>query len=84
MARRGQGPRVSQERWLVSYADFITLLFAFFVVLFATAEADKHKQVEFSQSVNEAFRALGISQIRRGNIPAQARLQTRLKSQPSP
>jgi len=60
MARRGQGPRVSQERWLVSYADFITLLFAFFVVLFATAEADKHKQVEFSQSVNEAFRALGI------------------------
>jgi chemotaxis protein MotB len=58
--RRGQRPRVSNERWLVSYADFITLLFAFFVVLFATAEADKNKQAEFSQSIDDAFRALGI------------------------
>lgn len=60
MTRRVQRPRVSHERWLVSYADFITLLFAFFVVLFATAEADKHKQAEFSQSIDDAFRALGI------------------------
>jgi chemotaxis protein MotB len=51
---------VSQDRWLVSYADFITLLFAFFVVLFATAKADQRKQAEFSQSINDAFRALGI------------------------
>ena len=27
----------NHERWLVSYADFITLLFAFFVVLYATS-----------------------------------------------
>ena len=60
MIRRGQRPKVSHERWLVSYADFITLLFAFFVVLYATAEADQKKQAEFSQSINEAFRALGI------------------------
>ncbi len=60
MTRRGQRSRVSHDRWLVSYADFITLLFAFFVVLFATAEADKNKQAEFSQSIDEAFRALGI------------------------
>jgi chemotaxis protein MotB len=60
VSRRAQRPRVSHERWLVSYADFITLLFAFFVVLFATAEADKHKQAEFSQSIDNAFRALGI------------------------
>lgn len=60
MTRRGQRPHVSHERWLVSYADFITLLFAFFVVLYATAEADQKKQVEFSQSISEAFRALGI------------------------
>jgi chemotaxis protein MotB len=53
-------PRVSHERWLVSYADFITLLFAFFVVLFATAKADQQKQAEFQQSINDAFRALGI------------------------
>jgi chemotaxis protein MotB len=58
--RRRQRPRVSHERWLVSYADFITLLFAFFVVLFATAKADQQKQAEFSKSINDAFRALGI------------------------
>jgi len=60
VSRRRQRAPISHERWLVSYADFITLLFAFFVVLFATAEADKNKQAEFSQSINEAFRALGI------------------------
>lgn len=60
MRRRGQRQRVSHERWLVSYADFITLLFAFFVVLFATAEVNQKKQAQFSQSVDEAFRSLGI------------------------
>jgi chemotaxis protein MotB len=58
--RPKQRPRVSHERWLVSYADFITLLFAFFVVLFATSEANHKKQAEFSQSIDDAFRALGI------------------------
>ena len=36
--------RVTHDRWLVSYADFITLLFAFFVVLYAFAKADQKKQ----------------------------------------
>ncbi len=60
MRRRRQRPHVGHERWLVSYADFITLLFAFFVVLFATSEASHKKQAEFSQSIDDAFRALGI------------------------
>ena len=33
----------NHERWLVSYADFITLLFAFFTVLYATAQTDQAK-----------------------------------------
>src|SRR5712692_6128426 len=33
----------NHERWLVSYADFITLLFAFFVVMFASSQVDKKK-----------------------------------------
>ncbi len=52
--------RVSHDRWLVSYADFITLLFAFFVVLYAFAKADQKKQVQVSQSIDSAFRSLGI------------------------
>lgn len=34
---------MNEERWLVSYADFITLLFAFFVVMFASSQVDKKK-----------------------------------------
>jgi chemotaxis protein MotB len=43
------------ERWLVSYADFITLLFAFFVVLYASSQADRHKALKASESVRRAF-----------------------------
>ena len=52
--------RVTHDRWLVSYADFITLLFAFFVVLFASAKADQRKQMEVSQAIDAAFKSLGI------------------------
>jgi len=41
----------NHERWLVSYADFITLLFAFFVVLYATSNSDLEKQKQFENSV---------------------------------
>ena len=52
--------RVSHDRWLVSYADFITLLFGFFVVLYAFAKADQKKQMEISESIDSAFRSMGI------------------------
>jgi chemotaxis protein MotB len=45
----------NHERWLVSYADFITLLFAFFVVMFASSQTDKAKAKAVSDSVSEAF-----------------------------
>jgi len=41
--RRGQAERVSHERWLVSYSDFITLLFAFFTTLYAISTVDQQK-----------------------------------------
>jgi chemotaxis protein MotB len=43
------------ERWLVSYADFITLLFAFFVVLYASSQSDRHKVMKAAESVRRAF-----------------------------
>jgi chemotaxis protein MotB len=54
--RRGH---INHERWLVSYADFITLLFAFFVVLYASSKADQKKQHQVSQAIDSAFHALG-------------------------
>ena len=52
--------RVTHDRWLVSYADFITLMFGFFVVLYAFARADQKKQIQVSQAINSAFRSMGI------------------------
>lgn len=43
----------SSERWLVSYADFITLMFAFFAVLYATSEKDVAKAKEFQESIKK-------------------------------
>src|SRR3954467_9431700 len=45
----------NHERWLVSYADFITLLFAFFVVMFASTQSDKNKAKAVSDSVRQAL-----------------------------
>lgn len=53
----------NHERWLVSYADFITLLFAFFVVMFATSQTDKSKRAAVSESVREALDGGKLSSI---------------------
>lgn len=42
-----------RDRWLVSYADFMTLMFAFFVVLYATSERDMEKTKEFQESMKK-------------------------------
>src|SRR5213594_4215229 len=56
MARKKKDPEhANHERWLVSYADFITLLFAFFVVMFANSQTDKGKAAQVSESVKAAL-----------------------------
>jgi chemotaxis protein MotB len=62
MRRRGHKHHSNHERWLISYADFITLLFAFFVVMYATSKADQKKQAEAAAAINSAFRSLGLFQ----------------------
>src|SRR5271154_577426 len=49
-------PPENHERWLVSYADFITLLFAFFVVMFASSQTDKSRAKQVSQAVEKALK----------------------------
>ena len=56
MARkRYEDPGENHERWLISYADFITLLFAFFVVMYAISSVNEGKYKVFSQSLGNAF-----------------------------
>lgn len=46
----------NHERWLVSYADFITLLFAFFVVMYAISSINEGKYRVLSDSLVNAFK----------------------------
>ena len=55
MRRHTPAAHENHERWLVSYADFITLLFAFFVVMFATNQNDRHRAKMVSDSVRDAL-----------------------------
>ena len=59
MSRKKHPEHINHERWLVSYADFITLLFAFFVVLFASSQTDKKKQIKLAEAMQSAFTPLG-------------------------
>lgn len=45
----------NHDRWLISYADFITLLFAFFVVMYAISSVNESKYQMFSASLTSAF-----------------------------
>jgi chemotaxis protein MotB len=59
LKKRRNLSHISHERWLVSYADFITLLFALFVVLYASAQVDKRKVNQLSAAIQNAFQELG-------------------------
>lgn len=53
--RRRHPEHVNHERWLISYADLITLLFALFVILYAESKADREKFQKVQESMQEAF-----------------------------
>ncbi len=59
--RRGDEEHENHERWLVSYADFITLLFAFFVVMYSLSSVNEGKYRVLSDSIVQAFRNLSIN-----------------------
>ncbi|HUJ80940.1 MAG TPA: flagellar motor protein MotB [Candidatus Acidoferrales bacterium] len=50
----------NHERWLVSYADFITLLFAFFVVLYSSSQVDKRKIGQLAMAIQVAFQRMAV------------------------
>ena len=74
--KRKPAEHANQERWVISYADFVTLLFAFFVVMFATANADKAKARAVSEAVKAAFSQgatrdleAALEQVRKQQLP---------------
>lgn len=58
MARRPKREEhENHERWLISYADFITLMFAFFVVMYSISQVNENKYKTFSDAMNDIFSA---------------------------
>ncbi len=49
----------NHERWLVSYADFMTLLFAFFVVMYAVSRVDQKRMIDVVKSIKFAMHFKG-------------------------
>ncbi|MGE5647719.1 MAG: flagellar motor protein MotB [Acidobacteriota bacterium] len=76
--RRKHQAHENHERWMVSYADFITLMFAFFVVMFASSQTDKARAKQVSESVTRALEEGRVSaavahMLRRTDTKAQIR-----------
>jgi len=57
----------NHERWLVSYADFITLLFAFFVVMYSVSRVDNKRMAAAAQSIKWALHFAGTGGV--GELP---------------
>ena len=60
-ARPEEPSHSGRDRWLVSYADFITLLFAFFVVLFASSHHDNEEFRRMAGAIHKGFTIMGAS-----------------------
>jgi len=57
------------ERWLISYADFITLMFAVFVVLYAVSSLSETKYRRLSEAIGQAFGAAAPAAVPRAQPP---------------
>jgi chemotaxis protein MotB len=72
MSRKKKHPEhVNHERWLISYADFITLLFAFFVVLYSSSQVDHRKVGKLAIAIQVAFQELGVFPASGAAVPLQ-------------
>jgi len=79
----------NHERWLVSYADFITLLFAFFVVMYSISSVNEGKYRVLSDAVVAAFKSpqKSLKPIQVGNVaraPQSSHLEYRKTTNPIP
>lgn len=70
--RRYEQDSENHERWLISYADFITLLFAFFVVMYAVSVVNVGKYTVLSEALGDAFGGRGAASKRNDAVEVEA------------
>ncbi len=68
---------------MVSYADFMTLLFAFFVVLYSSSQVDKTKMASLSNAITNGFQELGVGPGPGGNAVVSSGLCPARRRTPS-
>jgi chemotaxis protein MotB len=59
--KRKSEPHVNHERWIISYADFVTLMFALFVAMYAISMKDHNSGKRMSESVKKAVATGGLT-----------------------
>ena len=88
MARRKKkiDDHVNHERWLVSYADFITLLFAFFVVMYSISSVNEGKYRVLSDTLGSTFSDVkrSIEPIQIGEVSRGEGIKTPIQDSESP
>jgi len=67
--KKKHAEHANHERWLVSYADFITLMFAFFVVMFSSSQVDKRRVGKLALAMQVAFQKMGIFEASNTKMP---------------
>lgn len=89
--RRRKKPEAApnHERWLVSYADFITLMFAFFVMMYANSKTDQDRAQQISEAFRQALSEGRLSQtiaklVRREEQPSEPKLAAPPSDPPKP
>jgi chemotaxis protein MotB len=70
--RRIASDHDNHDRWLISYADFITLLFAFFVVMYAISAVNENKYRVLASSLGSAFGKAGTDDVPVPRLPSVA------------
>jgi chemotaxis protein MotB len=81
--------KANHERWVISYADLLTLLLAFFVVLYASSTRNKFKMQQEAQSLLQAFHGTPVNVVQtqaaaRGIMPHQVSPRPRPVQVPAP
>ncbi len=73
----------NMERWLVSYADFITLLFAFFVVMYSVSSVNEGKYRVLSDSLSSSFsKTKAVGDLSIMNLPVAKKQPILVKEKP--
>lgn len=63
------------NRWVISYADFVTMLLALFMVMFATTSMGEMKVKDVNKSIQKVFASKNIEEIKEVENPAQTEVK---------